>query len=273
MANDTPRPPSAENSPSLTESSQNFDAIQTIRRAAAIAREKQNTAAHKSKPIGTSDLTSAFEKLALTSPNPVYAHEKKIDRMGLWNAAGVPKRYAEANLSDLVGLPDDVLPHFSRVAGRIMALIDRPGIVAMVGKRGTGKTWLSIGLVREFVRAGKTAIYREATDYFLAIKDTYSSASTRSQTAVESDHLRPALLVIDAVENRSNTEWENIMLIRLVCKRYSENRATVLISNDTEAAFKSHVGESITDRIFDGGGMVVCDWPSLRGRIIKKAET
>ncbi|MDB5294958.1 MAG: hypothetical protein JWO31_941, partial [Phycisphaerales bacterium] len=43
---------------------------------------------------------------------------------------------------------------------------------------------------------------------------------------------------------------------------------TVVISNHaTEAEFWGSLDARVRDRIRDGGGVILCDWPSLRGRV------
>jgi len=48
-------------------------------------------------------------------------------------------------------------------------------------------------------------------------------------------------------------------------KRYGSMRATLLIGNIRENELVAALGPSIIDRSRDGGGIIFCDWPSLRG--------
>src|SRR5206468_2068917 len=104
-------------------------------------------------------------------------------------------------------------------------------------------------------------------DYFLELKATYDDAAKTTQERVEQNWLRPELLVLDEAHERGDTPWEDRMLTRLVNLRYEAMVSTILISNHDEETFAKRVGTSIADRIADGGGLILCGWASLRGRI------
>jgi DNA replication protein DnaC len=186
--------------------------------------------------------------------------EKRQMAERLVAACGVPRRYAGATLV-LLG-PREVQQTAANALGD---LEHAPGIVALIGTRGTGKTWLACGLVLDFCRAGRRAFYMNAMDYFLELRSTFDDGSKMTQAKVEEKYLRPALLVLDEVHERGDTAWEDRTLTRIVNKRYEAELATVLISNQTPEQFAERVGASIADRIHDGGGVIRCEWPSLRG--------
>ncbi len=165
-------------------------------------------------------------------------------------------------------MPADSAVAFARAVGQLRAIEARPALVAMLGHRGPGKTWMACGLVRAFCLAGRQAKYLDAVDYFVAVKETFGRSAKLDQSQVEARLIRPDLIVIDEVDERGDTPWEDRMLTRLVNKRYAANRATVLISNQTEKLFAKRVGDSIADRIRDRGGFIACTWPSLRGRVL-----
>lgn len=194
----------------------------------------------------------------------------------LWDACGVPALYRDADLNDLSAVPVEVdgepvrVPYAAAVAALrpvLAAAPVRPPMFALLGPRGPGKTWVGCAAVREFCRAGRSALYADAMDVFLAIKGTYDDGARLSQQQVEDRYLRPALLVLDELHERGDTAWEDRMLTRLINKRYAGRLATILISNQSEEDFAGRVGQSVVDRMADGGGIIVCDWPSLRGRV------
>jgi DNA replication protein DnaC len=185
----------------------------------------------------------------------------------LRKAARVPKRYATANLDDLSKLPDDTKMRYSGAVRQLRQLLVKPATVALIGSRGPGKTHMACGLVHAFCGAGRGARYLNAMDYFIELKATYDSQAKRDEAQVERDYLRPSLLVIDELHERGDTQWEDRMLTRLVNQRYENEKATVLVCNLAAEEFEKRIGDSIADRINQGGGIIVCDWPSLRGRI------
>jgi DNA replication protein DnaC len=74
--------------------------------------------------------------------------------------------------------------------------------------------------------------------------------------------------VLDEWQVRVGSENENLILMRLIDRRYDEKKTTVLISNHlTKSEFIATIDARIADRMHDGGGFILCDWASLRGRI------
>lgn len=138
-------------------------------------------------------------------------------------------------------------------------------MLALIGGRGTGKTQMAVEVMRHFAYQGHQVAYYRAMEVFLHIKATYSAGTDerRALAALST----PSLLVIDEVQVRSESVWENNMLTYLLDVRYAAQRATVLICNLTPDAFAAHMGDSVMDRISETGGIVICDWPSLRSHL------
>lgn len=252
------------------------EAQQILARATAETRIKRQQLpspdAGKLVPAADVAPTVATIPKPTATPVPMDEEERKLRERAVkcWEAAGVPPRYADA---DLLAIDQGVgASHgesgvtYGEAVYCLTATLTSPGTVALLGERGAGKTWMACGLVREFCRRGRGALYRDAMDYFLELKSTYDRDAKRSQEQVEAAYLKPSLLVLDELHERGDTVWEDRMLTRLINKRYAAKLATVLIANQSPKEFKDRVGHSIHDRMFDGGGIVVCDWKSLRGR-------
>lgn len=211
----------------------------------------------------------AFKASVQNKPSQPYRESWQQDNRpspaDLLRDCGVPRKYASAS----VGASPEI-PERDAYRAKFKALRDAVGagasIIALLGPRGTGKSWMVCAIVLELCRRGSAARYCETTDFFLAVKSTYRDGK-EDQTQVEAKFKRLDLLVLDEVQERGETAWEDLMLTRLVNKRYSDDKTTILISNQSKSEFLDRVGESITDRISDTGGMIVCDWKSLRGRV------
>lgn len=72
------------------------------------------------------------------------------------------------------------------------------------------------------------------------------------------------LLVIDEMQVRSETGWENSMLTSILDQRYMYLKHTIMIANLEHDAFIKHVGASVYDRIVETGGVISCTWESFR---------
>lgn len=276
-----PSQPPAASSPSPSASSPSFDRQSAVDAEYAIQRAAK-TSADLNARRATAPLT---EKIAKFIPPPIdpiaLAREERLqvereaqrkadaDRVfgRLMKSSNVPARYAvEAWNTD--ALPADAAAIADVKMNRLRE-VARPGtIVAVIGPRGTGKTHMVCCLVREVCTSGQSAIYMDAMDYLLAVRSTYGGKGEEKQ--VENDHATVDLLVLDEMQERGETAWEDRMLTRLVNKRYAANKITILLSNQDRATFSERVGESIASRIEDGGGVIVCDWQSVRGRLNAK---
>jgi DNA replication protein DnaC len=193
------------------------------------------------------------------------------DRAGkALRACGVPTIYLKTDLWNLSGVHAGARSLYAAAVLQARAAIDhRPVIVALVGPRGPGKTTIACGLILETCREGRSARWLDVGDYFDFLKRTYGDNTRREEGDVENEWLRPDLLAIDKLETAANTPWEDQKLQRLIVKRYENARRTILVSNDTADGLRQRLGESVTDRLRDGGRVIVCKWPSLRGDATK----
>ena len=135
-------------------------------------------------------------------------------------------------------------------------------LLALLGKRGTGKTQMAVELMRHTCVQGRSARYTTAMRFFTAIKDSYQAATTES--AVLNQYLKPQILVIDEAQERGETGWEDRLLTHLIDCRYGAMKDTVLVSNLSRREFERAIGSSILSRMSETGGIIECNWPSFR---------
>lgn len=142
-------------------------------------------------------------------------------------------------------------------------------IIALLGPRGTGKTQMATELARRFlpiwIAKGfqRQARYCRVMDFFMAIKDSYGEKGGRESDAFF-PFIQPRLLVLDEVQVRNGTGWEDNALTYLLDRRYGEQRSTILISNLSVDSFVISIGDSILSRLEESGAVIVCDWVSFR---------
>lgn len=136
-------------------------------------------------------------------------------------------------------------------------------MAGLIGPRGTGKTQAAIEVIRAAVWSGRSARYCTAMDFFRAIKSTFRSDTDEAE--VFGRFITPGVLVLDEVQVRSSSEWENNQLTHLVDKRYGNMMATIFIGNfDTADSFKACVGDSIYSRLAETGSIFLFSWQSWR---------
>jgi len=206
------------------------------------------------------------KNLQNTSPSPSYdlakerdARERYFRRKALTDKSGVPDRFKAENTADARG--NKWLARKADIIGQLHNGV----IISMIGQRGTGKTKMACDCIYEYIDRWNTlARYMTAMDFFIKVKDAYRTNSVESELYVLKDMSRPGLLVIDEIQERGQTEWEDRLLTHVINTRYAELKDTILISNQTEQVFTAGVGTSIASRMKETGGIIVCDWPSYR---------
>ena len=141
-------------------------------------------------------------------------------------------------------------------------------LVALLGKRGTGKTQLAVAVIHQACQYGLSARYIKAFDLFREIRRTYTPVARgqagESEADVIDDLVRVDLLVIDEAHQRGGTDWEQNMLVNLLDRRYDAMKDTIIIGNLTRQEFAEAMGDSVVSRIHETGDAIVCGWPSYR---------
>jgi len=146
---------------------------------------------------------------------------------------------------------------------KITELLASGFLIALVGKRGTGKTLMGIKILLAGInRLAVTGMYYTAMDVFLKLR--HDIHHNYSQLDTVNDLVSPKFLVIDAMEVRGETKFENQILDHMIDKRYSNLKDTLLISNQTKDEFIKSAGPSIISRLKETGGIVECNWESFR---------
>lgn len=180
---------------------------------------------------------------------------------------GFPKRYKDA--PPCVG--DDWWQHHAKC----LDMVNSGGITLLYGGHGTGKTRMAYEVAKvcnppakSFVIHGVTkdrpAIYTTAVNMFMDIRETYSGKSETTEKRIIEDLSDAALLVIDEVQERGETPFEDRKLTQIIDARYMDGRPTVLISNFSRVDFAKTLSPAVLDRIRENGCGLHFDWESYR---------
>lgn len=201
------------------------------------------------------------------------ARKQRVDRIRhrTWvderlRERNVPPHYVNASLDDVVAVPPEYRTAYTDVCETLRELMTLPVTIALIGPRGPGKTHMACALVNAFAKAARRAKYLTASDYIGTIRSSWGGGAGADEKVMQA-HVALELLVLDEFHERRETADEDLMLTRIVDKRYAANRATVLISNQDRPTFVKRVGTSIADRLNEGG-IIECTWPSLRGNLL-----
>lgn len=197
-------------------------------------------------------------KIALETSDPQMATRVVSHRVdGLIRDSGASERHIRLKMSECRN------DEWISAAKKFLKIMEvRDAIVALVGGRGTGKTQMSHFAIKEAAKADRTCLYVKAMDMFMHVKDGWDSG--RSDKDSMRRFLAPALLVIDELQVRKGSEWENNILSYIIDRRYDALKATVMIANLMPKEFLESVGASIADRLHETGGIIECKWKSFR---------
>lgn len=218
---------------------------------------------YQSPALWSADDTKLVEKL------PAYLTDP--DEQAAWLASEAERRnqiILNASLGKKTGWPAKWLEEikseptgdgWKAAFGRGLAVLDNHGILILHGKRGPGKTRMAAELS---LYAGKTR-YRTAMRFFLEIRATYRNKDV-SEMEIIDDLVAANLLVLDELQERGETPFEDRLLTHLIDARYAENKPTILIANYTATELAAALGFSVVDRVRENGATIEFTWPSFR---------
>jgi DNA replication protein DnaC len=169
--------------------------------------------------------------------------------------ANLPERHANR---ELVPHPawSDTLEKLARNSGRGF-------LAALLGIRGAGKTQLGVEAIRIVIGEGGTGRYVKVLDLTLRLREAFKKDGPGERQVLE-EFLSPDILVVDGLEERTGSDFEDRMISHLIDKRYDACLDTILISNQTPEAFQKAVGSSVVSRMVETGTVFECTWPSFR---------
>lgn len=192
-------------------------------------------------------------------PQPKTPYERRrwdMDRERHWGECRMPRRHRE-RLGTAIRWPDRVL------TDRAWRTVIQGGTLALLGGRGTGKTQLAAQFMAGFIDVlGGSAQYYRADELFEKLRPSgeVGAAIEKFRRMLNCTDL----LVVDEVQDRVDSAYEDRELRRIVDSRYGSFRATVLICNQTPEAFAESVGPSIISRLAETGCMLTLPWESFR---------
>lgn len=192
-------------------------------------------------------------------------HQWQRERAERFGRADFPTRHADWLRGWRAGKYQPENSRWRKHWQRVQASVCNGGVIlAFIGGRGTGKTLLATAAGWHVCERGFGARYWRAAFLSDNIKRGWDDQATSAERETLHKAQRTRLLVVDEIGERNETEWERRNLTNIVCQRHDYGLDTILISNHTPDEFAESVGDSITDRIAQGGGIFEFAWLSFR---------
>lgn len=214
---------------------------ETLRRekeqAEADAREREERRQRWERKLGTSGIPERFK--TRTIANFI------ADSDGKRRALGFAKAYA-ANF------------------GRDAAVTGRSAV--FVGKPGTGKTHLAVGIGVAAMAEGYSVLFCTVMRAIRRVKDTWGNREASESSAIAA-LVEPDLLILDEVGAQFGSETERLIMFDVLNERYEKRKPCILLSNLSAEEVFAFLGERVLDRLKEDSGEVIpFDWESYRGR-------
>lgn len=148
-------------------------------------------------------------------------------------------------------------------AREVMPLMLKDGLLLLIGPTGRGKTVMATWWAAQRLDAGLTC-GKFATAYQVFARMKQCWAKGEDSEAVLKMWKDCRFLVIDEMQTRGESAWENSVLDELINARYSAMRPTVLIGNIEPGQEQAVLGARIIDRVREAGRIINCNWASYR---------
>lgn len=199
----------------------------------------------------------------------------RIEKMRRWESkighAGIPERFKDRTLESYVAdspAKKRALDFAIDYALNFGERNQKQGRSALfVGKPGTGKTHLAVGIGLSAMSCGYSVLFFTVMRAIRRVKDTWSRDSSESESEAIAAMVGPDLLILDEVGVQFGSETEKLILFDILNERYEKRRPCILLSNLSTADVSAFLGERVIDRLREDGGEVIpFTWESHRGR-------
>lgn len=169
--------------------------------------------------------------------------------------AGFPSRAINA-------LPEMTGPALAKAREKL-PLILRDGMLLLIGPTGRGKTVMATWWAAERLAKGRPCgKFVTAYQLFARMKQCWTRGE--DSEAILKAWKSSRFLVIDEMQVRTESAWENSVLDELINARYAAELPTVMLGNIEPGREQAELGARIVDRVRECGGIVNCNWGSYR---------
>ena len=181
--------------------------------------------------------------------------------------AAIPERFKDRTLESYVAKTSGqkkALAFATEYAKNFDLVLKEGRSAIFVGKVGTGKTHLAIGIALSIMQQQRSALFVTVQRLIRRVKDSWHTKE-ETESQVVDVFASPDLLVLDEVGVQFGSEFEKQVLFDVLNTRYENRKPSILLSNIPKEELSDYLGERVTDRLRENGGKVIgFDWESYR---------
>ncbi len=170
----------------------------------------------------------------------------------LFGAAMIPTRFSQASVDDY--------PRGSTLLDDAVKAVDSGHGLMIWGRRGVGKTHLSVVVLKRRLSEGVPSLFVYVPDMLSRVRDAYSGRGPSAYELVEGVK-NIDLLVLDDLGKERVTDWAREQLHIIINHRYAWQKQTVCTSQLGRKALEEHIGDSAVSRLGE-----MCSWMHIAGR-------
>jgi DNA replication protein DnaC len=177
----------------------------------------------------------------------------------LITSARIPKRYDHCSL-DTFEIQD---PSLDRALALAKDWVERWPLVEhgllFLGKPGTGKTHLAVGIARALAACkGARIAFREQRKLLKSLQGTYDSGASLRESEVMAPVMESEVVILDDLGAGRMTAWSRDVLHDIIVHRYNETLPLIMTSNhptgeepSSPGTAKAPEGLTLRDRLGD----------------------
>ena len=182
-------------------------------------------------------------------------------------SAAIPERFKNRTLDSYVAKTSGqkkALAFAREYAENFDQVIKTGRSAVFVGKVGTGKTHLAVGIALSIMQQQKSPVFVTVQRLIRRVKDSWRTKE-ETETEVINAFALPDLLILDEVGVQFGSEFEKQVLFDVLNERYEKLKPSILLSNIPSEQLSDYLGERVTDRLRENGGALIgFNWDSYR---------
>ncbi|MCH8963931.1 MAG: ATP-binding protein [Planctomycetes bacterium] len=148
---------------------------------------------------------------------------------------------------------EETVEEFRKFIAQYISEIPTTGLT-LIGNYGTGKTHLSIAIVKEFIM--KHHLYTRVRSFPLLLQELRESYDGQGITRAMKMYTTIPLLLIDEIGKEKISDWVSEIMFLLIDGRIKNKVPTIITSNYSLEEVEETYGGAITSRLLQGSAVI-----------------